>query len=66
MKQVFHAQTYHLEDIFYLLMKKLLKILKKVGATGFEPVTNNSGGCRVRYYAPKGQSYTGLRHAPMI
>ena len=42
------------------------EIKKKVGATGFEPVTNNSGGCRVRYYAPKGQSYTGLRHAPMF
>ena len=41
-------------------------MLKKVGATGFEPVTNKSGACRVQHFAAKEQSYTGLRHAPMF
>ena len=41
-------------------------MLKKVGATGFEPVTNKSGACRDQHFEPKRQSYTGLRHVPML
>jgi len=48
-KQVFHAQIYHSEDIFHPIKKQ---ILKKMGTTGFEPVTNKSGACRDQHFEP--------------